>query len=629
MLCLDAVCVLCPGETCKTGPEGSNVLKKAIALVAVVAVAVLLIVAVALWPGPEPPAADEQEWREWTGQKLMLNINVFCAADLPDPRETGSCPPVAARLPRALADILRRHHIGGVVLFSENLKTAEQTRQLTTDLQRIRPGEPPLLVAVDQEGGAVARLPGTIGPSFAGNMALGAGYAAKGAALARAVGLAQAHQLRYLGINSNFAPAVDVNSNPANPIIDTRSFGDDPERVAELGAALSAGLQAGGVASTLKHFPGHGDTRTDSHTGLPRVDRSRDRALAVDLLPFARIVETQPPDLIMTAHIQYPALDDSTLTGPDGAQSIRPATVSRRILRDLLRDRLGFDGVVVTDALNMASIRELLTPERAVIETFAAGADIALMPFDVTTPADGDRLEALIDQVVAALRRGELDPEPFGESAARVLALRRRLGQTATAIGEEERAAQLAEEQRLDAEVTRAATTVVQGAALLPLDLLRPLRLLAPTPQECAQLRQALEALRADLGAVTCTPMIPRATSGAKPVEPGTIVIGAYRKPRQRPGDGAAPVAAQVATLTSAFTEARAAGATTVLVALGSPYELPRLGAVSDVQVAAFAGPSEPGTGSSRRSALTALVEVLSGRRQPTGRLPVRLERGD
>jgi beta-N-acetylhexosaminidase len=256
------------------------------------------------------------------------------------------------------ARFLRDHAIRAVVLFRHNLGGESEIRALTADL-RDALGEH-ALIGVDQEGGAVIRA--TCVPQAPAAMALGA---AGDEALAEAVGAAVARGLRSLGFNWNFAPVLDVNNNPANPVIAERSFGADPGAVARLAGAWMRGALREGVACCLKHFPGHGDTHVDSHLELPVVDKPRTALDALELAPFHALAATAPA--IMTAHIVYPALDAE-----------HPATLSRTILGGVLRGEWGYDGVVITDSLVMQAIRSRYGHERASVLAIAAGADMVM-----------------------------------------------------------------------------------------------------------------------------------------------------------------------------------------------------------------------------------------------------------
>lgn len=262
------------------------------------------------------------------------------------------------RLDAAQADFLQRHRVRAVCLFRKNLGSEAEIRRLTADLRELM--GPGALIALDQEGGAVVRA--TSLPHAPSAMALGA---ADDTAQAQAVGAAVARGLRHLGINWNFAPVLDVNNNPANPVIGDRSFSADPQAVARLAGAWLQGAIDEGVACCVKHFPGHGDTHVDSHHGAPVVDKPLAALQALELVPFHALRHAAPA--MMTAHIVYPQLDPE-----------HPATLSRRILGELLRDAWGYEGVVITDSLVMQAIHARYGHERAAVMTLQAGADMAM-----------------------------------------------------------------------------------------------------------------------------------------------------------------------------------------------------------------------------------------------------------
>jgi beta-N-acetylhexosaminidase len=299
-------------------------------------------------------------------------------------------------LDASTAAFLREHEVRGVCLFRKNIDSADQLRRLTAQLREAM--GPRALIAIDQEGGSVVRA--TFLPQAPAAMALGA---ANDEALAESVGAAVARGLRSLGVNWNFAPVLDVNNNPANPVIAERSFGADPDLVARLAGAWMRGALREGVACCAKHFPGHGDTHVDSHHALPTVDKSLDELESLELRPF-RAVDAPA---IMTAHIVYPQID------PD-----HPATLSHRMLTGVLRERLGFDGVIVTDALMMQAVRQRYGHARAAVLAVQAGADLAL--------AQGTREDqaAAIGALQQALARAELPTA--ARSQARLDALAQR-----------------------------------------------------------------------------------------------------------------------------------------------------------------------------------------------------------
>ncbi|WP_344313365.1 glycoside hydrolase family 3 protein [Fodinicola feengrottensis] len=304
-------------------------------------------------------------------------------------------------------ELVDRYRVGGVCYFPGQAGGDDPATvaELTAAVQRATHSSGvPLLVATDQEGGTVARLRT---PAFAvpGAMALAAtGDPGAAREAARIIGA----ELRALGINQNYAPVADVNVNPANPVIGVRSFGSDPAQVAEYVTAQVQGMQDSGVAATVKHFPGHGDTATDSHLGLPVIEHDQQTWRKIDAPPF-RAAIAAGVDAVMSAHLAMPALD------PSG----EPATMSEPILTGLLRTELGFDGVVVTDALDMAGARERHGAEEAAVRALLAGADQLLMPADV---------EAAIAAVVRAVDSGRVPMERLDQAVGRVLRLKRRLG---------------------------------------------------------------------------------------------------------------------------------------------------------------------------------------------------------
>ncbi len=309
-------------------------------------------------------------------------------------------------LPEGLLRALEIYRPAGITLFrSRNIESPDQVHGLTAGLQAAarRLGLPPLLIAVDQEGGQLMALQGAT--PLPGNMALGA---ANSIELATRAGEVLGRELAALGINVDYAPCVDVNVNPQNPVVGVRSFGEDPARAAALGAAIIEGIQSQHVAATAKHFPGHGDVTGDSHYTTPQLAHTLDELRAIDLPPF-RAAANAGVKLMMTAHIALPGVD-----GPDAP----PATLSGRALKGLLRQELGYDGVVVTDAMDMLAIRQGDELGAEALRAVNAGADLLLMTVD---PADYARVQSTL---AAALRDGTW-PEPIvRRSAARVAALK-------------------------------------------------------------------------------------------------------------------------------------------------------------------------------------------------------------
>ena len=309
-------------------------------------------------------------------------------------------------LDAASAEFLRRHHVRAICLFRRNLGTEDEIRKLTADLREVM--GPHSLIGIDQEGGSTIRA--TFLPQAPAAMALGA---IGDEALCEEVGAVVARGLRSLGINWNFAPVLDVNNNPGNPVIAERSFGEDPDEVARLAAAWMRGSLREGVACCVKHFPGHGDTATDSHHALPVVDKSVAQLEALELKPFRALAHargaTPAAPSVMTAHIVYPQIDPE-----------HPATLSRPVLTGLLRENLGYDGVVITDDVYAKAVRSTPAPQRAV-RFLDAGGDIVLTGRASSAPA-----------MIAAVRAKAADDPAFaakvGASVQRVVTLKERMG---------------------------------------------------------------------------------------------------------------------------------------------------------------------------------------------------------
>ncbi len=367
--------------------------------------------------------------KEKIGQKLMLDFRYWCDQRS---RHDQTCNTDLTTINPDIAKILIQNHIGGVILFSNNMKSISQITTLTDSFQHamFSAQKLPLLIATDQEGGIVARLPRDASVTFPGNMALAAAHLGHpDAAFTSRVSQIIALDIKAVGLNVDFAPDVDVNVNPQNPVINVRAFSDDPALVAELGLAFSRGIQAENVASTLKHFPGHGDTSTDSHIGLPVVTHTLTEAWQSDLYPFQYIIDRSPPDFIMSAHIQYPALDSSMiLSSKSHEMLVTPATFSRTIQFNLLRQQLHYQGVVITDALDMGAIAQHFETADAVIKSFHAGVDVALMPVSISRPEDITKLAQLISAIELAVEHHEISEEELNESVLRIIKLKLKLG---------------------------------------------------------------------------------------------------------------------------------------------------------------------------------------------------------
>ncbi|MNW96890.1 putative lipoprotein YbbD precursor [compost metagenome] len=302
--------------------------------------------------------------------------------------------------------LIQQYHVGGVVYFRRNVSSASQLAELSHHLQMLSQPiiEVPLFIAIDQEGGMVSRIDHEGVSRIPGNMSLGAAGDLKLTEEAAALGAAE---LIKLGINLNFAPVIDVNNNPANPVIGVRSFGEDPHLVAAHGAAAIKGYQDLGVSATAKHFPGHGDTAVDSHLGLAVVPHSRDRLEQIELVPFRKAVEEEV-DLIMTAHVIF----------PDFEPEEKPATLSYQVLTKLLREELGYQGLIITDCLEMHAISKSIGIPEGAVQSLEAGVDLILVSHTLE-----DQIDA-IKAVREAVESGRLTEERIDASCARIFALK-------------------------------------------------------------------------------------------------------------------------------------------------------------------------------------------------------------
>lgn len=313
------------------------------------------------------------------------------------------------KTPEDARELISELKVGGIIYFARNLGSVEEVSHLSSTLQEWAMSNPsgiPLFISADQEGGIVSRL--TQGISvMPGPMSLAA---ADGPELVFEVSRASAEQLRWAGINMNLAPCLDVNDNPENPVIGVRSFGSDPRKVAELGSAAVKGFYEGGIIPVGKHFPGHGNTSLDSHLDLPILPHPRSRLDQVELVPFKYAIESGLP-AIMSAHIVFQCIDPE-----------RPATLSEPVLKGLLREELNFQGLILTDCLEMNAISKFVGTVRGAVEAFKAGCDILLISH--TRELQKAAYQALIE----AVKTGEISEERLNESCARILRLKEKLG---------------------------------------------------------------------------------------------------------------------------------------------------------------------------------------------------------
>ncbi|WP_353942702.1 glycoside hydrolase family 3 protein [Streptomyces sp. HUAS MG91] len=508
---------------------------------------------------------------------------------------------------RTADELIDKYKLGGIIYFqwAHNVRDPHQIADLSNGIQRAgqrQPSRIPLLIATDQEHGIVCRVgkPATL---FPGAMALGAGGSHSDA---RKAGQIAGAELRALGIVQDYAPDADVNVNPANPVIGVRSFGADPDAVAGLVAAQVKGYQSANIASTAKHFPGHGDTATDSHTGLPVITHTREQWERLDRPSFEAAIAAGI-DSIMTAHIVVPALDPAE----------DPATLSRPILTGILREQLGYDGVVITDSLGMEGVRTKYGDERVPVLALQAGVDQLLNP---------PTLDVSWNALLNAVKSGELTEARLDESILRVLRLKAKLGLFKGAkelyvshSGVDRTVGTAAHLAAADRIAERTTTLLVNKEKLLPLSRRthRNVLVLGANPASpslsdgppttvigAALTERGFSATVLATGTAPSQAVIDQAVAAAAGKD--AVVIGTYNVTA---GSAQQKLVNAVA----------ATGVPVVTLSLRNPYDVAQLGA-ADAHVAAYSWIDVE---------LRAAVRVLTGAAKPRGRLPVPVQRAD
>ncbi|MFI9805918.1 glycoside hydrolase family 3 protein [Streptomyces sp. NPDC052301] len=505
---------------------------------------------------------------------------------------------------RTAAELIATYRVGGIIYFTwaHNTRDPHQIADLSDGIQRASLDQPrglPVLIATDQEHGAVCRVgkPATL---FPGAMAIGAGGSRSDA---RTLGRISGTELRAMGINQDYSPDADVNVNPANPVIGVRSFGADPDAVARLVAAEVKGYQDAGVAATAKHFPGHGDTAVDSHTGFPVITHSRDLWEKLDAVPF-RAAVAAGIDSIMTAHIQFPALDDSG----------DPATLSHPILTGILREELGYDGVVITDSLGMEGVRTKYGDDRVPVLALKAGVDQLLNP---------PSLDVAWHAVLRAVQDGELTESRLDESILRILRLKARLGlfdhALTTRAGVDRAVGTKSHLATADRIAERTTTLLVNEDGILPLDRREQRRVLVvgadpaspsgttgpPTGVLAAALTElGFTATALSTGTAPSAATVTKAVTAAQDAD--AVVVATYN------------VAASDSQRTL-VERLLATGRPVVAVAVRNPYDVAQLPAVKGF-LATYCWTDVE---------LRAAARVIAGRVSPRGRLPVPVQRAD
>ncbi|HET9997347.1 MAG TPA: glycoside hydrolase family 3 protein [Nocardioides sp.] len=515
------------------------------------------------------------------------------------------------------AQAIAKYQPGGVIYYStrvacagcasdDNIGDAAQVATMSNGLQAAALAQPahiPLQISVDQEGGAlVARFlaPATQMP---GNMALGAGRSTRDAhESAEVIG----EELKAVGVTQDYAPVSDVNINPNNPVIGIRSIGGDAQLVSDLASAQVKGYHAGGVSAVAKHFPGHGDTGVDSHFGLPQVTHSLEQFHAIDLPPFEAAIAAGV-DTIMTAHVVFPAVD------PSGA----PATMSHAILTGVLRDELGFKGLVVTDALDMGGATATYPPDVAPVKAILAGADQLLVP---------PQMDTAYGAVLDAVRDGTISRKRLDESVYRVLMHKYQRGIFADPMVDPAAAPTVmgAPEHLASAQaITDRTTTLVKNdVGLLPLTA-GPRKVLvagwgAGTTQGIANGLAARGATTQVLVETGTTPTTAEIDAAVAAAQNNDLVVVPTNNAYAISATTGKPTAAAVAQ-TRLVRALLATGKPVVVAAMRNPYD-----------VASFAeAPTVLDTYGYTAHQVESLVRVLFGEVNPTGRLPVSVPRAD
>ncbi len=300
--------------------------------------------------------------------------------------------------------LISQFHVGGIIFYKNNLETPTQTVQLMNQLKTGNSSSLPLLLGIDQEGGRVTRLPDGL-VNFPPNEQIGKVNSPE---FSYKVGTLLGHELKEFGLNLDFAPVLDINSNPNNPVIGDRSFGNNPEIVSELGIQTMKGIQSQNVIPTVKHFPGHGDTSVDSHLELPIVNKSLEELKKLELIPFKRAID-HGADVVMVAHILLPQLDKTN-----------PASMSKAVMTDLLRKQLSFTGVIITDDMTMGAITEHFDIGKAAVESVKAGSDIILVGHDY------NNVVKITSSLKTAVQNGEISEQRLNESIERIIQLKKK-----------------------------------------------------------------------------------------------------------------------------------------------------------------------------------------------------------
>ncbi|WP_127536786.1 glycoside hydrolase family 3 N-terminal domain-containing protein [Paenibacillus illinoisensis] len=508
---------------------------------------------------------------------------------------------VTTTVNEGLKSSLHNQDLGGLILFDKNIVDTRQVTTFTHNLQ-MEAGDIPMFLGIDQEGGVIKRIPG--GTNLPGQMALGA---TGDSTLAEAAGQLTGEELKALGLNINFAPVLDINSNPDNPIIGMRSFSSDADLVTRLGLATITGLRQSGVIAAVKHFPGHGDTTVDSHLGLPVLTHNRERLDAVELKPFQAAIENGV-EMIMTAHIAFPAIDSEQVTSlKDGQRVPVPATLSKKVLNGLLREELGYEGIIISDAFTMDGIAEHFGEDQAVERAVNAGVDIILMPQDSA---------AAHQTLVNAVKNGTIPMETIHASVERILELKAKYGLFERSESLTSKLAELNNvigsqgHREVEREIAeRAVTLLASRDGMHPDSFQRGDRvvIVAAEEEQAKQLEVQLKQASNNLSLKTDIALIGQAQTKETVAKADYVILASYQFRN---------VASQFgwSAYQALINEMNTRNQRYTLLSLGNPYETIYLKNIRSGL--AVYGKQEPNT--------EAGINVLLGHQEATGKLPVK-----
>ncbi|WP_145535257.1 glycoside hydrolase family 3 protein [Yersinia alsatica] len=414
-----------------------------------------------MWLSPQVSAEkiiSNMSFEEKLGQILMVDIRSWNDDNNDDKKPF-------ITINDTVSKMIRDYHLGSIILFRENLIDTPQTVELINNLQRARSNFP-LFISTDQEGGYVTRL--RVGTEMPGNMALGATGSSK---LAEQAGSIHGYELSSLGFNFNFGPVVDVNNNQNNPVIGVRSYSDDPVLVGELARSYINGIHKSNVLTSLKHFPGHGNVSSDTHFALPTVNIDKASWQQVELKPFVEVMPVT--DAIMTAHIVVPALDNAMLTNIKGEKIGTPATLSKPILTGILRNQLKFNGLILTDAMDMGAITGNFDRNWSIKQAIMAGNDIVLMPMEIKNSASVEQLKGLYHYLKAEAVKDPVLKQRIEDAAQRVIytKLSKRISADPHDVATAERVVASKNHKDIENFISEQAITLIKNDNVLPYHL--------------------------------------------------------------------------------------------------------------------------------------------------------------